>query len=712
MGHVINDYWAKGPDMLNDMLGVLMRFRQERVAIVGDIAKMYNTVKISETDQHTHRFVWRDMKTCKRPDHYVLTTVTFGDRPSGAIAMMALRRTAEMSSSDSKAAKMIIKNSYVDDILQSVQNPSEAKSIIQETEEILDVGGFKIKHWITSGDKETMREVNILDTKKEKILGLNWKPEEDKFSFEVKLNFSPKYKKVFTGPNIKLVDIDYALPTHLTKRVVLSQTASVYDPLGLIIPFTVQSKILMRELVSKVKIWKNDGEENLGWDDPMPDWMYNKWKSLFKDMYCLTKLEFSRCVKPHNAAGDPMLVMFSDASRDAYGTCAYVRWKLVDNRVSCGLLAAKNRIAPTRQLTIPRLELCAAILACRLREFIEKEMEWNFSSVIHILDSSIVRTQIQKESYGFGTFVATKIAEIQTKTDPNEWWWAPSNCNPADMTTRACHPNELGLNSVWQRGPQHLLQPIENWPVNQSCEKELPDKIATIMSCDAKTHTDMTNLEMIDLCRFSSYNKLIRTVARILSAFKERSLKGVFKEPGGKLVKEAETLLIKVVQRSICDDWKIRYQRLGPEMNENGVILVGQRIANWLKDNWKQDRFVLLPTNHKFTKLYIQHIHNMDHAGIEVTLAKLQSKFWVPSARKLIKSVKEKCVMCRKLDRRVGSQAMGQLPPERLQPAPPFNSIGIDLFGPFFVKDTVKRRTKLKVYGIIFNCLACLPRFD
>lgn len=122
------------------MLGILMRFRQERVAFVGDIAKMYNTVKLSETDQHAHRFVWRDVETNKRPDHYALTIVTFGDRPSWVIAMMALRRSAEMSLSDSKAAKMIVKNSYIDDILQSVQKTSEAKSIIQETEEILDVG--------------------------------------------------------------------------------------------------------------------------------------------------------------------------------------------------------------------------------------------------------------------------------------------------------------------------------------------------------------------------------------------------------------------------------------------------------------------------------------------------------------------------------------------------------------------------------------------
>lgn len=74
------------------------------------------------------------------------------------------------------------------------------------------------------------------------------------------------------------------------------------------------------------------------------------------------------------------------------------------------------------------------------------------------------------------------------------------------------------------------------WPINQSCEKELPDKIGTIMSCEAKTHTDITDLEIIDLYRFSSYNKLIRTIARVMSAFKVRSFKEVFKEPVVELV--------------------------------------------------------------------------------------------------------------------------------------------------------------------------------
>ena len=96
MGHVLNDYWAKGPDLLNNILAVLIRFRENKVALIRDIKKMYHTVGTKELDQHTHRFLWRDMEKTKEPDTYVIQRVSFGDKPSGAIATVALRKTAEM----------------------------------------------------------------------------------------------------------------------------------------------------------------------------------------------------------------------------------------------------------------------------------------------------------------------------------------------------------------------------------------------------------------------------------------------------------------------------------------------------------------------------------------------------------------------------------------------------------------------------------------
>lgn len=98
MGQVLNEYWAKGPDLLNNLLGILVRFRENEIGFMGDVKKMYHTVKTRTIEQHTHRFLWRDMNINREPDTYVIQRVSFGDKPSGAIATMAMRKTAEMSS--------------------------------------------------------------------------------------------------------------------------------------------------------------------------------------------------------------------------------------------------------------------------------------------------------------------------------------------------------------------------------------------------------------------------------------------------------------------------------------------------------------------------------------------------------------------------------------------------------------------------------------
>ena len=147
---------------------------------------------------------------------------------------------------------------------------------------------------------------------------------------------------------------------------------------------------------------------------------YDAWKLLFKEMFELESLTFKRCIKPQNAVGNPELIMFADGSTRAFGAVAYAKWKLWDGNNKCSLIAAKSKLAPVRQLIVPRLELCAALLACRLRKFIEEEMEWSFDLVLHIIDLQIVRAQIQNESFRFNTFVANRISEIQNKSSPNE----------------------------------------------------------------------------------------------------------------------------------------------------------------------------------------------------------------------------------------------------------------------------------------------------
>ena len=140
----LNDYWAKGPDMLNNLLGILLRFREDKVAIAGDIRKMYHSVKIEGIDQQTHRFLWRKLED-RAPDVYVVTSVSFGDRPAAAIAAVALQKTAMMSAAEyPKAAETIKSNAYVDDVISSVESVERAREITKQIDQVLSKGGFQI----------------------------------------------------------------------------------------------------------------------------------------------------------------------------------------------------------------------------------------------------------------------------------------------------------------------------------------------------------------------------------------------------------------------------------------------------------------------------------------------------------------------------------------------------------------------------------------
>ncbi len=160
----------------------------------------------------------------------------------------------------------------------------------------------------------------------------------------------------------------------------------------------------------------------------------------------------------------------------------------------------------------------------------------------------IVRSQIQKESHGFGTFIATRIAEIQTLTSTDEWWWIASDNNVADLATRPQHPSNLGSDSLWQMGPKYLTLPVDQWLVGQPCIQELPDRNCISLACEISIdHVQKTPI--LDIERFSSYEKMIQTTAVILSLCKQKTFKGILHSLTPSDLKEAESYWIKIVQR-------------------------------------------------------------------------------------------------------------------------------------------------------------------
>lgn len=612
-GVSLNDLLAKGPDVINNLVGILLRFREEEIDMVGDIKKMYNTVKLSKDDMHTHRFLWRNFEVDKEPIHYKLKTVTFGDKPSGSIALLALRKTAEMNFDFPLASRMIAKDSYVDDIISSVSSKDCAMERIKEIEKVLRPGGFQIKYWVLSGEGEDNND-KVLNSEQEKVLGLGWKPKQDKFSFKVKLNFSKRTREGRAESYVNCDDFERRMPCLLTKRSVLSQFASLYGPLGLLTPFTLKTKLMMRSIIMEV----NKGDSK-GWDEPISETLYSETMDLFREMFEIEKLSFRRCVKPTDVIKDPELIIFCDSSMKAYGAVAYIRWEKQDSMYHVNLLCAKNRIAPMRQISIPRLELCAAVLASRLRVTIEKEMRYQFSRIIHITDSEIVRAQIQKESHRFNTFVGNRVAEVQSKTEPIEWYWVSSKENNANLTTRECSPLELGIESVWQKGPDFLYQDFSEWPVKQNTVSDLPDCVFARVALN--TGEISTCNQLINIQRFSNMKRLLSVMARIMNAVRRRSFKAILCDPITEDIEKAELFFVKNAQASLPPDWEKRYKRLGPRLREDGIITVGSRMSKWLKDNWNCNHFILLPPKHPFSELCLSHVHKENHGGVESSLA-------------------------------------------------------------------------------------------
>ena len=602
-GHVLNEYYAKGPDMLNNLLGVLLRFRERPVAMIGDIGKMFHSIDIPLVDQMTHRFLWRDLDEEREPDTYVMTSVNMGDRPSGTIAMIALRKTAEMSKYECpRACETILSNSYMDDIPDSIDTVEEAKEVMNEIDEVLGKGGFKVKEWIYSGsvqksttfvDHNEQRAVqlftgsSIVFNDTERVLGLGWDPGSDMVRYDVKLNFSKKSRKVHSEPNLSREQVPWNIPLPLTKRQVLSQVNGVYDPMGLISPFTVRAKIMLR------KLWGQ--EKKLDWDDPIPERLRQEWAVFFQEPFQLEEIAIQRCIKPDTAVGDPVLVIFSDGSTAAYGAAAYARWSLTDGTYAARLVASKNRIAPVKIVDIVRLELAGAVLSKRLRVFIQREVRYAFSAIYHIVDSEIVKAMISKESYGFNTYAANRIGEIQQETNPSEWVWTAGSLNIADWLTRGKSPRELGQDSQWQNGPEFLKLPVKKWPVSHEVNvEELPERHKIIMAVDVKEVDTLAN--RLDISRFSKIELLLNTTARILKLYKRyKKRNDHLKDDSIKMAEltaadrdAAEKFWISDAQSLIQNDVKEgNLIKLCPKY-KNGLIVVGGRAERWMQATWNK----------------------------------------------------------------------------------------------------------------------------
>ena len=770
-GVSMNGILLKGPDVLNPIRAVLLRFREGAHAAIGDISKMYNSVWLEEQEVHVHRFLWRDSTDDEIQDHAVVR-VNMGDRPSGCIAQVAMRETACLPQFIDMVDEkdVIIDNSYVDDLFASNNDSKRLSEILVGVETILATGGFHLKPWVQSGQsgrggveptrQETILLPNQMREEDNKALGVGYHVEEDQLFLMVAINFSARKRKLRTELDLTVEEVEDKTPNPLTRRMLLSQVAGLYDPIGLATPLKQKGVILVRRAFQEAGSLTKDT-----WDEPLSDELRRRAIELFKDYARLSSVTFPRCITPPGWVGKPWGITFSDGSSESYGAVLYFRWETASG-VETRLVESKAKLAPLDQKgDAVKAEVCGAVFATRLKRFVLKHGRVEVEKWFHFVDSQTVLGAIQKDSYGFQTFFANRIGEIQKAGPMTDWWWIPGALNVADLVTRGCSPEMLDGDSLWQRGPGFLSMPVEEWPMKSAAEvaAESRETVSTLRkkafsavvtraqlkrqgsSNDGGNAASISDggssvvdvvvptpnaaagslatapddgtqklwgaalVSQMDLARSTTLSALCGVVGYV-----RRSLHIWLHVRAGHQVQRSKVLSVKereaafqdlclAAQAGVSFPTTTLNRLVVSKDNVTGLLLCHGRIQSVAEES---PGVPLIPYGERISILLAEEAHNANHEGVAGTLLRMRKKAWVVQAPRIARKVVDACLHCRKKKARFNTQVMGDLPTVRTSPAAPFEYTTLDLFGPYTVRDMVKRRTKKKVWGVVFSCMA------
>ncbi|XP_064638288.1 uncharacterized protein LOC135494306 [Lineus longissimus] len=685
-GVSLNSFLYKGPNLIGNLLGVLLRFREDLIAIVGDISKMFLQIRLKPEDTEVHRFLWRNLDDTREPEIYKLTRVAFGDKSSPDMASLVMLKIAERhETSHPDAAQILKRDRYMDDLIHSCEQTSQAKGGMGDLDEILDTGKFGIKIWYSNlAGRESMSQKSEACVGESvdlggggdsvKTLGVSWNHKSDMIHFRVK---DPPSES-------------------LTKRLVLSYMSTLFDPLGLATPVTVTAKIAMQD---------NWRIKELGWDTNLPPDQVKRWSKIFADFKRLeTSVVIPRSVKPVDALGQPQLHVFVDASLHAYGACGYMLWPMPDG-ISVRLYSSKARVAPLHQTTVPRLELMAALIGSRLAKTIHTELRTKPD--VHLWsDSQIVLHWVKSESLSLKQFVGVCVAEILSTWDPSLWKYVPTALNPADDLTRGLRPDEM--TGRWIEGPDFLKRGEMHWPDQTSLKladvdsEKKPDREFPKMSSAV-----VKIVPPIKSYAYSSWPRLItvtalclRFIGNLKAKVKKEDGKTGELEPGER--EKAEKYWISTAQEELTD-WHTRCKDLAPFRDSEGMLRVGGRLRK-SPLSYDENHPFLLPSLNHISKLLMRDVHwKNGHCGCESTLCHSRRKYWFVKGRTMARLIVRDCVVCRKCRKSPLVPWMADLPLERLQLfAPVYSTTGLDLFGPFLLK--CGRNKVTKAWGAIFTC--------
>ncbi|XP_055905233.1 uncharacterized protein LOC129940780 [Eupeodes corollae] len=697
-GTSLNEHLLVGPKTQLNIMDIILKWRTFKITLTADIEKMYRQIQMRDQDTLYQLIYWRSDNQSPLK-LYRLKTVTFGTASAPYLATRTLNKLADDERQNYPlAADMIRQDMYVDDLVSGADSIYEAQQKVTEINQLLLSAGFHLRKWASNFEEALVniahqdRAVDFMlpfeSAEHIKTLGIKWVPYSDSFSFQWTISES----------------------VEVTKREVLSTIAKLFDPLGWISPCVILAKIIMQ------KLWV----KGLAWDAPVPPELQREWLSLQTQLPVLQDIKIQRWIQTEKNNLKVELHGFSDASMKAYGAVVYLRTLDKNNKIHTNLVMSKTRVAPLNTISLPRLELCGAVMLARLLNYVQKVLKLNDVKTFAWTDSMITLCWIAAPPSKWKTFVSNRVAEIQRLTNVNIWNHVPTKQNPADFASRGVSPLELKDNCLWWRGPDYLQS---DWKFSSpsstssfKTEEEMrPEKIH--LHCVVETENEVQKL----INKISDFKQLVRTIAycrRIAFFFVKKLSQDQLKSPISTIdIRNATFNCIRVVQRQhFSEVFKDltkhptsgkHFGSLNPFIDSHGILRVGGRLQN-SNLQYEQKHPIILKSSNVFTELLIREAHeNTFHGGIQQTIAYIRTKYWIFNLKTSVKKYIHHCTICFRFGAKPLQQLMGNLPAPRVRISRPFTHTGVDYAGPIDVKSWKGRGGKtFKGYFSIFVCLA------
>ncbi|XP_063831745.1 uncharacterized protein LOC135080954 [Ostrinia nubilalis] len=474
-GISLNNDLMVGPRLQLDLRHIVMRWRRHPIAVIADIVKMYRQIKVTDEDIDYQRILWAD-DSGTDTHHYRMLRVTFGTASAPYLAVKTLIQLAkDENQTYPLASEKVLKDFYMDDLMTGCQTIDESLELYRQMNGLMKKGCFELQKWDSNSSDFRQRidesakgtgEAIEIGTEKEgtelkKVLGLKWNKLTDEFEYTVQLS-------------------ELNLP--VTKRKILSDISRLFDPLGWIAPSTIQAKIFIQ------KLWM----AGLEWDQELPEHLLREWIAYRNKLSMLTSFTIPRWT--HTKSDDVLLELhgFCDASQHAYAAVVYLRVVSYNGEVHVCLITSKTKVAPIKVISIPRLELCGAVLLTKLLSEVSEVLEISKDRVHAWTDSQVVLTWLSSHPSRWKTFIANRVSNIMSLMDRNQWSHVRSSENPADCASRGDQPSKEAEIQLWKNGPSWLSQKVINYsPLSYNQEQD-----TNIEEKADKTITCLTNVEV------------------------------------------------------------------------------------------------------------------------------------------------------------------------------------------------------------------------